>query len=103
MRIALLLSHAPAPALALARAWRNAGDEVDVVLLDAAAARGRDGHADGAALREVLAAGVAVAVHDDAARRRGLDTAGLLEGLKTVDMDEIADLVAEGADKVVWL
>lgn len=103
MRIALLLSQCSTQGLALARAWRAAGDEVDVVLLDAAVSAARRGHAHADALREGLAAGVAVAAHDEALRRRGILAGGLLDGVKTVNLDEVADLVAEGADKAVWL
>ncbi|HWH32047.1 MAG TPA: DsrE family protein [Egibacteraceae bacterium] len=103
MTVALLVSHTAAQGLALARAWAESGDDVVVVLLDGAAAAARDGHADAPALRAALAAGVAVSAHDDALRRRGVTGGGLTDGVKTIDLDEVADLVAEGADKVVWL
>lgn len=103
MTVALLLSHEAGQGLALARAWAESGDDVVVVLLDGAAASARDGHVDGAELRAALAAGATVAAHDDALRRRGVSGGGLADGVKTVDLDEVADLVAEGADKVVWL
>lgn len=103
MRVALLLSQCSAQGLALARAWREAGDEVDVVLLDGAVAAARRGHARAELVRAALAAGAAVAAHDEALRRRGVTDGALLDGVKTVDLDEVADLVAEGADKAVWL
>lgn len=101
--VALLLSQRAAEGLALARAWADAGEEVTAVLLDGAAAAARDGHPDAAAIREALAAGVAVAAHDDALRRRAVSAGSLVDGVKTVDLDEVADLVAEGSDKAVWL
>lgn len=103
MRTALLLSAAVAADLELARAWADAGDEVQVVLLDTAAGIARTGHTLHETLRRVMAAGVTVAAHDDALRRRAIDAAALAEGVKVADMDEIADLVAEGAQRVVWL
>ncbi|HVM00620.1 MAG TPA: DsrE family protein [Egibacteraceae bacterium] len=103
MRHTVLVSRDPRWALALARAWSSAGDTVAVVLLDRAAALARPGHADADAVVEALAAGVEVSVHDDALRRRGLAARRVTEGCKTVDLDEIADLVTDGADRAVWL
>lgn len=103
MRAALLLSSAVEADLDLARSWARAGDDVQLVLLDAAAGMARAGHALGEALRRLSEDGVTVAAHDDALRRRAIDGDALAEGVKVVDMDEIADLVAEGAQRVVWL
>jgi len=103
MKTALLLSAAAEADLELARAWAAAGDEVQVVLLDTAAGIARAGHTLHDSLRRVLAAGVTVVAHDDALRRRAIDAASLADGVKVADMDEIADLVAEGAQRVVWL
>jgi hypothetical protein len=49
------------------------------------------------------AAGVVVLAHDDALRRRAIRGDGMLDGVKTVDLDEVAGLVLDGADKVMWL
>lgn len=103
MRHAVLVSRDPRWALDLARAWVASGDTVTAVLLDRASALARPGHADADAVAAALAAGVAVSVHDDALRRRGLGSHPLAEGCKTVDLDEIADLVTDGADRAVWL
>lgn len=103
MRIVLLLSNAAPEALELARAWRDAGDQVELVLLDGAVAAARRAHPLAAALKAVLAAGVAVSAHQEALSRRGVTEGGLLDGVKAVELDEVADLVAEGSDKAVWL
>lgn len=103
MRIALLVSLDPGWALRLARSWAVAGDAVQVVLLDVAAAVARPGHQQAAAVGAALADGVLVSAHDDALRRRSLARGALVHGVKVVDLDEVADLVSEGADKVVWL
>lgn len=103
MRHAVLVSRDPRWALDLARAWVGSGDTVTTVLLDRAAALARPGHADAAAVTAALAAGVAVSVHDDALRRRGLAGTTLTDGCKVIDLDEIADLVTDGADRAVWL
>lgn len=103
MHIALLVSTDLAWALWLAQTWTAAGDQVSVVLLDAAAAAARQGHAHAQAVREVLAAGATVGAHTDALRRRAIGPDWRVEGIKTVDLDEIADLVTDTAEKVVWL
>lgn len=103
MRHALLISRDPRWALDLARAWVASGDTVAAVLLDRAAALVRPGHVDAGSVTAALAAGVEVSVHDDALRRRGLAGTPLVEGAKTIGLDEIADLVTDGADRAVWL
>lgn len=103
MRVALLVSAEPTWALRLAVTWTDAGDHVTAVLLDRASASARAAHADSGAVAEALAAGVSVLAAEDALRRRGISAATLADGVKTTDLDEIADLVADGADKVVWL
>lgn len=103
MRVALLLSRDPLGGLALARAWADDGDDVTVVLLDGAAAASRAGHAHAGAVSEALGHRVAVSVLDEALGRRGIGADALVEGVKRVDLDEVADLVAEGADKAAWL
>lgn len=98
--VAVLVSSEPERALGFALRWAQSGDEVSVVLLDDAAAAARPGHPAAGLLRSLVDAGASVAVHDDALRRRGLDAA--VVALKVVDLDEVADLVAEGMDKAVW-
>lgn len=103
MRHTVLVSRNPRWALDLARAWTAAGDSVTAVLLDRGAALVRAGHPDADALSAALAAGVQVSVHDDALRRRGLAERDVAAGCKVVELDEIADLVTDGADRAVWL
>lgn len=102
-RQCLLVSRNPRWALRLARTWVGAGDSVTIVLLDRAAALARPGHADAEAILAALADGVEVRAHDDALRRRGLAGRDLVLGCKTVDLDEIADLIMDGSDRAVWL
>ncbi|MGH3112990.1 MAG: DsrE family protein [Gaiellaceae bacterium] len=103
MRIALLVSTDLAWALQLARLWTAEGDDVTVVLLDAAAAAAREGHGHAEAVNAAMAGGVAVVAHTDALRRRAIGPERRLAGVKTVDLDEVADLVTEGADHVISL
>jgi intracellular sulfur oxidation DsrE/DsrF family protein len=103
VRVALLISSDARGGLALGTAWADAGDEVAVVLLDAAAGSARQGHRDEPVLGAALAAGVSVAALDDSLRRRGVGGDLLADGVKSTNLDEVADLVAEGAEKAVWL
>lgn len=101
-RVTVLVSSRVGEVLPLVQAWARAGDVITVVLLDEAAASARPGHADGAALRALAEAGVLVAAHDDALRRRALPLDGLAEAVEAVDLDEVAELVTQGADRAVW-
>ena len=103
MRRAVLVSGDVAWAVGLATAWRAAGDDVTVVLLDAAAGTVRPGNAGAPGVAAAVDAGVAVWIDEGALRRRGLLGSQLLDGVKVVGLDEVADLVAEGAERVVWL
>lgn len=103
MRVVMLVSRAPAWALRLASRWAGAGDTVTAVLCDHGAALARPGHAEQDAVTEAVDSGVAVRAHDDALRRRALPQAGLVPGVKAIDLDEVADLVGDSADRAVWL
>ena len=99
----VLVSRDTAWALALARAPRDTQVPLHVVLLDASAGAARASHPCAARIREAVDAGVSVTVHDEAALRRGMATADLVDGVKTVDLDEIADLVVDASGSVMWL
>ena len=102
MQRIVLVSHDPSDALDLATAW-VATDPTHVVLFDGAAAAARRNHPDHAAVAAAAAAGVVVSVHDDAVLRRGMTAADLADGVKTVDLDEIADLIGDATGPVIWL
>lgn len=89
--------------LELAAAWAAAGDSVTVVLLDAAAAAARPRHQAAAGLDAALASGVVILAEVQALRRRGLMPDGLAEGVKSISLDEVADLLIDGTDRAVWL
>ncbi|MGH8910646.1 MAG: hypothetical protein ACRD0K_30165 [Egibacteraceae bacterium] len=103
MRIALLSSTDLRWAVQLAVTWTEQGDDVTLVLLDGASAAVRQGHEDAPILSEAIRMGCAVLAHTDALRRRAIGADRRIDGVKAVDLDEVADLVTEGADKVVWL
>lgn len=87
----------------LATRWAEAGDQVTLVLLAGAAAAARVGHEAGEALVAALAAGASVSAHDQALARRGIGPERSVDGVKATDLDAVADLIADGADRVVWL
>lgn len=97
--VALLASQQPAEALALGTRWREAGDDVTVVLLDAATAILRAGHVASAHLIAALDAGVNVWAHDSAAGERAPDST---PKVTLVDLDRVAALIGDGAEKVQW-
>jgi hypothetical protein len=103
LRIALLVSTDLPWALQLARLWTARGDHVTVVLLDAAAAAVREGHLHSQAVSDAMAAGSYVVAHTDALRRRAIGPERRVAGVKTVDLDEVADLITEGVDHVISL
>lgn len=102
MRVAVLVSSRVAEVVPLSAAWAQAGDAVTVVLLDAAVAGVRPGHAHADLLAGLCQHGVRVLAHDDALERRGLAAGALVEGVAIVDLDDVADLVTSGADRAVW-
>lgn len=101
-RVTVLVSSRVAEVLPVVEAWARSGDTVTIVLLDGAAASARPGHADAPALKALGDAGAVLAAHDDALRRRALPLGSLVEGVKAVDLDEVADLITTGADRAVW-
>lgn len=100
MRRTLLISREPAEALALAVRLAEAGDEVRAVLLDGAVAVARAGHADRRALTAAAKAGVVLSAHDEALRQRAITEPA--DQIKVVDLEEVADTVTDGADRVLW-
>ena len=100
MTVALLTSQHPAEALALGSGWARDGEDVVVVLLDAATIVLRPGHDDAANLREATEAGVRVWAHDHAAAER-LIVRGDAE-VELVDLEAVARLVGEPETRAQW-
>lgn len=103
MRTALLVSRDLAWSLSLATEWAGAGDEVTVVLLDAAVSAVRRGHDSAGAVKKALAAGAVVAAEEQSLRARPVPTDERADRVKILNLDEVADLLVDGTDKVVWL
>jgi predicted peroxiredoxin len=103
VRTALLVSGEVDWPLSLAVAWAAAGETVTAVLMDTAVGSARGAHASAEAVRSALEAGVTLAVEEGALRRRGIEAARLLEGVKVLDLDEVADLLVDGSTRAVWL
>lgn len=100
MRRALLISRDPVEGLRLAAWLAGSGETVSAVLLDAAAGVARPGHEDGGSITAAVAAGATVSAHDDALRRRAITDP--VEGVEIVDLDAVADLLGDAADRVLW-
>lgn len=97
--VALLASQQPTEALRLGVGWATAGDDVIVVLLDAATALLRVGHADAGLVASAKEANVAIWAHDAAVAERAITPA---DDVTLVDLDRVAALVGAGASKVQW-
>jgi hypothetical protein len=100
MTMALLTSQQPAEALALGTGWAQDGEDVVVVLLDAATIVLRPGHEDAANVRDATDAGVRVWAHHLAAAERLIDTADT--GVDLVDLGAVAQLVGQAETKAQW-
>lgn len=103
MRITVMVSVDVPWALELAAGWRDDGEEITLVLLDGAVAAARVGHVHGEAVGALLAAGAAVLTEEQAVARRSLASDRAVPGVKTADLDQVADLLLDGSDRVVWL
>ena len=101
MAVLALVSSDCAAALDLVDVWLGSGQAVEVVLLDAAAATVRPGHIAAPRILRAIDAGAVVRAHDEAVVRRGI--AVPLDGVKTVTLDELADLIGDTTAAVVWL
>lgn len=99
----LLVSRDTAWALAVAQDPRPGDAPLHIVLLDSAAAAARATHPCAPAVRQAIDAGATVVVHDEAVQRRGMRPGDLIDGVKTVDLDEVADLVTDAEGTVMWL
>lgn len=101
MRRVVLVSADVADGVALARRAAGRGEAVTLVLLAGAARSARQGHPGAAALADALDDGITVLAHAEALARRASQDA-LADGVKPVGLDELADLLVDGADRAVW-
>lgn len=101
MTVALLTSQQPAEALALGARWARAGDDVTVVLLDAATAVLRPGHDRRDEVSAASAAGVRIWAHSAALSERAIVEPGDVE-IDAVDLDAVAALIGEDGVRVQW-
>lgn len=98
MTSVLLTSQQPMEALGLAASWARGGDRVTVVLLDTATAVLRAGHRAADGLHAAREAGARVLAHSDAVAERAIAATDV----ELVDLDRIADLVADEQSRVQW-
>lgn len=100
MTHALLTSQQPEEALGLGTAWADAGADVTVVLLDAATAVLRPGHAAAPVLVAAHDAGVRLWAQADAVAERAVDVGH--PAVELVDLDAVASLLGDPDARVQW-
>lgn len=86
--------------LELAGSLKNRGHEVTLYLIENGVLAARQGAQLGRRLSELSRAGVAILAEDISAKARGIEQ--LAEGVRLSNMDELADLIVDGCDKVIW-
>jgi hypothetical protein len=96
----LLTSQQPAEALALGASWAAAGDDVTVVLLDAATTILRPGHDAADDVAAAHDAGVRIWAHDDALAERAVDVGST--SVDVVDLDAVATLLGDPQTRAQW-
>ncbi len=85
----------------LAQGLARAGDEVTVFLVQNGVLPARAGSAAAAKVRE-LASSATVMADDFSLRERGIRANELADGVSQGEIDDLVDLVADGACKVIW-
>ena len=86
--------------LELAGALKNRGHEVTLYLIENGVLAARRGAHLAARLSDLSRAGVTVLAEDVSAKARGIEQ--LADGVRLSNMDELADLIVDGCDKVIW-
>lgn len=94
----LLTSQQPDEALGLAATWAQRGEPVTVVLLDGAVAVLRAGHRCAGCVAAARDAGARVLADADAAAERMVTA----DGVDLVDLDAVAELIADAESRVQW-
>lgn len=79
---------------------REDGNEVTLFLVENGVIAARKGAEVGKELTELTRRGTKVMVEDISCRSRGITQ--LADGVSQSNMDHLADLIAEGSDKVLW-
>lgn len=100
MNHALLTSQQPGEALTLGASWAATGQQVTVVLLDAATAVLRPHHDAATDLRAAHDAGVRIWAHADAATERAVVPSPL--PVELVDLDAVADVLGDPDVRAQW-
>jgi sulfur relay (sulfurtransferase) complex TusBCD TusD component (DsrE family) len=86
--------------LGLADGLRKKGNNVTLFLVENGVLAARKGGAMGTVLGDLTKSGSTVLAEDIALQSRGVTQ--LTEGVSKSNLDHLADLIAEGTDKVIW-
>jgi len=84
----------------IARKLKENGNEVTLFLIENGVIAARKGADIGKGLTELTRRGTRVLAEDVSCRSRGISQ--LADGLTQSNMDQLADLIAEGSDKILW-
>jgi sulfur relay protein TusB/DsrH len=76
------------------------GNDVTLFLIENGVLAARKGAEIGKNLTELSKRGTRIMAEDISCRARGIGQ--LVEGVAQSNMDQLADLIAEGSDKVLW-
>jgi len=84
----------------VARKLKEDGNEVTLFLVENGVIAARKGAEIGKGLVDLLSRGAKVFAEDISLKARGISQ--LTDGIAQSNMDQLADLIAEGSDKVLW-
>ncbi|MBI3951420.1 MAG: DsrE family protein [Acidobacteria bacterium] len=86
--------------LDLAASLKNKGNDVTLYLVENGALAARKGSELGSTLTGLAKNGITILAEDISLKARGISETA--EGVKTSNMDELADFIVSGSDKLMW-
>jgi sulfur relay protein TusB/DsrH len=84
----------------LAGKLKDKGNEVTLFLIENGVLAARKGNEVGKNLADLSKRGTKVMAEDVSCKARGISELG--EGISNANIDQLADLIIEGSDKVIW-
>ncbi|HEX9756409.1 MAG TPA: DsrH/TusB family sulfur metabolism protein [Nitrospiria bacterium] len=84
----------------LAGKLQGKGNDVTLFLIENGVLAARKGNEFGKGLTDLTKQGAKVFAEDVSCKARGISDMG--DGISQANMDQLADLIIEGSDKVIW-